>query len=110
MQYLAQTFPLEDYPDKITTSCNGVLDIFCQSDLSDMIRSFNTTRASNSSFSDPDKCTLLTSHVNARLQENNGTCSGEGKWIANFMNVTGRALPAPKSNTSQEFLLGDDDC
>ena len=110
--------PLEPYPDtdtrsaadKNTTSCDGVLDIFCQSDLSNMIRSFNTTRANNSSSSDADKCTLLTSHVNARLQENDGTCSGEGKWIANFMNVTGGALPAAKSNSSEESLLGNDDC
>lgn len=117
MQYLAQTFPLEPYidttePEKNTTSCNGVLNVFCQSDLSGMIRSFNTSQSSNSSnvADGLDKCALLTRYVNAQLQQNDGTCSGEGKWIANFMNATGGSLPTPQSSPSAETRLGSDEC
>ena len=119
MQYLAQTFPLEPYPDitepeKNTTSCNGVLDPFCQSDISGMIRSFNPSQSSSNGSSNVadglDKCALLTRYVNAQLQQNDGTCSGEGKWIANFMNVTGGSLPTPQSSPSEETRLGSDEC
>jgi len=117
MQYLAQTFPLESFGDtdgtradiyKNTTSCDGVIDTFCQSSISNMIRSFNATESNNSSSS--DKCMLLTSHVNGKLQENHSTCGGEGTWIANFMNVTGGALPGPSSIVNQDSRLGGGNC
>lgn len=117
LQYLAQTFPMETFPDMDgnregsltnTTSCDGVIDSFCQSSISEMIQSFDATESNNATSS--DKCTLLTSHVNARLQENHSTCGGEGTWIANFMNVTGGALPTLTANTDLDDRLGSDDC
>ncbi|CCF33147.1 hypothetical protein CH063_05399 [Colletotrichum higginsianum] len=112
MQYQGQTFPLEALPEddarsesnQNTTSCDGVIDIFCQSAIVEMIQSFNA------SDSETDRCQLLTRHVGSKLQENPGTCGGEGTWIANFFNVTGGGLPSVSSEIASNDRLGDEEC
>jgi hypothetical protein len=118
MQYNAQTFPLETFEDddtgqgqyENTTSCDGVIDVFCQASLASMIMDFKPT-SSNTSTSTGDRCTQLTSYINERLRTTDGDCGGEGTWLAAFMNVTGGSLPsAPLSNTELSDGLGGEDC
>ncbi|KAJ0166558.1 hypothetical protein CTA2_6828 [Colletotrichum tanaceti] len=112
MQYQGQTFPLEALPDddtrseskQNTTSCDGVIDIFCQSAIVEMIQSFNASDGNR------DRCQLLTQHVSSKLQRNPGTCGGEGTWIANFFNVTGGGLPSGSSGIASNDRLGDEEC
>lgn len=111
MQYLGQTFPEEDLPDEDTrsdsaegtTSCDGVVDPFCQSAISDIIQSFNVSEAD-----EDERCELLTQHVSSRLSQNAATCGDEGTWIANFINVTGGPLPGPDTSTPNNERLGGD--
>ncbi|WYZ40841.1 hypothetical protein EsH8_IV_001182 [Colletotrichum jinshuiense] len=113
MQYQGQTFPLEALPDddvrsessQNTTSCEGVIDVFCQSAIMEMIQSFNASDSDTD-----DRCQLLTQHVSSKLQANPETCGGEGTWIANFFNVTGGDLPSGGSETVSNDRLGDEEC
>ncbi|GKT51779.1 uncharacterized protein ColSpa_11960 [Colletotrichum spaethianum] len=112
MQYQGQTFPLEALPEEgvrsessqNTTSCDGVIDIFCQSAIVEMIQSFNAYDG------ETDRCKILTQHVSSKLQDNPGTCGGEGTWIANFFNVTGGGLPSGSSEIASNDRLGDEEC
>ncbi|KAF9699246.1 hypothetical protein EKO04_003325 [Ascochyta lentis] len=117
MQYQAQTFPQENWldnnvrpqADTNTTSCTGVIDPFCQASLTESIYSFHEN--SSNSNSSQDRCSRLTSHMNAQLQKNDATCGREGTWIANFMNITGGSLPSPGSSTNDlDPRLGSDGC
>ncbi|PVH87050.1 hypothetical protein DL98DRAFT_582364 [Cadophora sp. DSE1049] len=101
----------DSYPTgcKNITSCNGVLDVFCQSDLSGVIRSFNNSSSSEAE-TEIDKCTRFTSYSNAQLQQNDATCIGEGEWIAKFINVIGGSLLTLSSAPSSQSQLGSDDC
>ncbi|RAR10589.1 short-chain dehydrogenase [Stemphylium lycopersici] len=118
IQYNAQTFPLETLPDddtregmyENTTSCNGVIDTFCQASLTSMIMDFESS-SSNTSTSTGDRCTQLTSYVNEQLRTTGGACGQEGTWLAAFMNVTGGSLPsASSSNDDLSDQLGSGDC
>ncbi|KAJ3960543.1 hypothetical protein N0V92_002794 [Colletotrichum tropicale] len=114
MQYQGQTFPLENLPEdearaerhQNTTSCDGVIDVFCQSAIEEIIRSFNASSDSEQG----DRCQLLTQHVSSELQSNPNTCGGEGTWIANFINVTGGALPSAASDSATNAKLGEEEC
>lgn len=111
MQYLGQTFPKEDLPDEDarsdgaegTTSCDGVIDPFCQSAIAEMVRSSNASEGSGS-----DRCNRLVEDISNQLTQSSGTCGGEGTWIANFINITGGPLPGPDSSTPRNDQLGGD--
>ncbi|KAM0276581.1 hypothetical protein ACHAQH_006586 [Verticillium albo-atrum] len=111
MQYQGQTFPLEPLSDddnrsegsKGTTSCDGVLDVFCRASIVDMIRDFDVS-------GDEPRCGRLIEHVNSKLRGSSGTCGGEGAWIANFFNVTGGTLPRSNSTVASASRLGSEEC
>lgn len=72
MQYHGQTFPTELLPGEDdarevqyqnTTSCDGVLDVFCQSAIVNMIRSFNVSEAAEGG----SRCQQLVQQVNMKL-------------------------------------------
>ena len=115
MQYHGQTFPTELLPGEDdarevqyqnTTSCDGVLDVFCQSDIVNMIRSFNVSEAAEGG----SRCQQLVQQVNMKLQNDSSTCGSEGSWIANFINVTGGAFPGPDTSGARNDRLGNREC
>lgn len=91
MQYQQQTFPEVKYSGdqhprqghEGTTSCVGVIDPICRSDIVKMIRGFNASAVNNES-----RCDQLIEHVSQGLRSNQGFC-GESGQLANLMNVTG---------------------
>ncbi|KAK4182145.1 hypothetical protein QBC35DRAFT_510543 [Podospora australis] len=108
LQYYGQTFaPKEgsrDENDDMTTSCNGVVDRFCQADIYDAITSFNNSATSNRT--EAERCTALGNHVNAELR---GQLCGESR-IGGFINVTAGALPSGQSNEADNSRLGEGKC
>lgn len=116
MQYNGQTFPKETYPNvadaretkfRNTTSCDGVIDVFCQSAITRMIRGFN-----ESSEGEGDKCQRLTQHLWVQLQSQPHACGHEGTWIASAINITGGSLPAPNDPPTNhpELVGGNGQC
>lgn len=89
-----------------TTSCDGILDVFCQSAIVNMIRSFNASEAAEGG----SRCRQLVQHVTMKLQNDSSTCGSEGSWIANFINVTGGALPGPDTSSARNYRLGNGEC
>lgn len=98
MQYQQQTFPEIQYSSdqnpheglEGTTSCEGVIDPICRSDIVKMIEGFNASSADGES-----RCDQLIEHVSQGLRSNQGFC-GESGQLANLMNVTGGDISGDK--------------
>lgn len=99
MQYQQQTFPEIKYSSgenpheghEGTTSCAGVIDPICRSDIVKMIQGFNATSVDGES-----RCDRLIAHVSQDLRSNQGFC-GESGQLANLMNVTGGDIAGDKT-------------
>lgn len=112
MQYQQQTFPQihyadgRDSPDRQdgTTSCEAVLDPFCQSDILKMIRGFNA-----SSVEDDERCEKLVAHVAQGLRSNTEFC-GSTPFLSNLINVAGGPLPTTAEADSLPEGLGENGC
>lgn len=115
MQYQQQTFPELQYADddhpherfKGTTSCQGVLDPFCQSNILKLIQSYNASSSPSSDENDNQKCTGLIHHISHGLRSMQHFC-GSGGLLANLMNVTGGAIPSDKQDLPDN--LGSGEC
>lgn len=107
LQYYGQTFPepTEESarPDGIngTTSCQGVVDNGCRSDIYDAIQSFNTSSVSAGSNT---ACQALADHVTTNLARR--PLCGENL-IASMIRATGGALPRPDTAVAQSPKLSD---
>lgn len=124
LQYQGQTFPAETWPGtptspraeksylKNTTSCLGVLDPFCQQALVEEVRSFHGAGSNISESHRTETCEQLAQHVRNQLLGPWYQCGGGGggTWISSFINVTGGALPGPKTPKASSSPLGKPSC